>query len=130
MIKTCSIKGFSIKFENGNTVSVQWGPQNYCDPTHPEGRDADSREPMRAESWASETAEVAAWDSDGNWHHFGYDSVEGWRTGDQIAEFINFVANNKLATKSETTPDPIYSYTEEFIPGPVMTAPRCDNSVE
>ncbi len=81
MFKTCSNKGFSIKFENGNTVSVQWGPQNYCDPTHREGRDADSREPMRGESWASETAEVAAWDSDGNWHHFGYDSVEGWRTG-------------------------------------------------
>ena len=103
MFKACSNKGFSIKFENGNTVSVQWGPQNYCD-----ARGEDFLAPMRVESWGSETAEVAAWDCNGNYHHFDPNSVEGWLTGDQVAEFINFVANNKLATKSETTPDPMY----------------------
>ena len=101
MFKACRDKGFSITFENGNTVSVQWGTENYCDPTHPDGRDAAFDAPMQVREWASKTAEVAAWDSEGNWHQFAHDSVDGWRSGDEIAEFIDFVANNELTTVRE-----------------------------
>ena len=89
-------KGFKITFANGNTISVQWGPVNYCDPTHPEGRNAKYDEPMKNDSWEAETVEVAAWDKNGNWHNFGYDQVNGWQNPEQVLEFMNFVANNKL----------------------------------
>lgn len=89
-------KGFSMTFANGNTVSVQWGPGNYCDPTHPQGRNADYREPMRSGSWKATTAEVAAWDADGRWHRFDHDTVCGWMSANEVVEFMHFVANNTL----------------------------------
>lgn len=91
-------KGFSITFENGNTVSVQWGPSNYCEPDHPEGRNAPFDAPASASTWKAKNAEVAAWDKDGNWHKFDFDDVEGWQNGDEVANFIHFVANNELKT--------------------------------
>lgn len=91
-------KGFKITFANGNTISVQWGPVNYCDPTHPEGRNAKHDEPMKNDFWEAETVEVAAWDKDQNWHNFGYDQVNGWQTPEQVLEFMNFIANNELNT--------------------------------
>lgn len=103
MFKACANKGFSIEFKNGNVVSVQWGPANYCEPTHPEGRNAGWEAPMQAEGrvWSSETAEVAAWDKDGNWHDFGGDTVAGWLSGDDVAHFIDFVANNELKIRKD-----------------------------
>jgi hypothetical protein len=91
-------KGFQIQFANGNVVSVQWGPSNYCAPTHEMGRNAPFDAPMRSSAWSSTTAEVAAWDADGDWHNFGYDQVEGYLTPEQVLEFLTFAANNKLDT--------------------------------
>ena len=96
MFSASGNKGFSITFENGNTVSVQWGPSNYCDPTCDEGRDAAHDAPQKSDAWKSETAEVAAWDKDGNWHNCGGDQVKGWLSPAEVVEFINFAANNKL----------------------------------
>ena len=98
MFSTSSNKGFSITFANGNTVSVQWGPHNYCDPTHELGRGADYKAPMQQECWGSTTAEVAAWNADGQWHNCGGDQVKGWLTPAEVAEFINFVATSELDT--------------------------------
>lgn len=98
MFSVSGNKGFKITFANGNTVSVQWGPVNYCDPTHPEGRNAKYDEPMKNDLWEAETVEVAAWDKDRNWHNFGHDQVVGWQTPEQVLEFMNFVANNELNT--------------------------------
>jgi hypothetical protein len=104
MFSATGNKGFSITFENGNTVSVQWGPANYCDPTHKDGRNASFDAPMttgaKGEPWNSETAEVAAWDSDGNWHNCGGDQVKGWLSPAEVVEFINFAASNSLNTSS------------------------------
>jgi hypothetical protein len=94
-------KGFQIKFENGNTISVQWGPANYCSPTHDEGRGAAYDAPAQTGTWSSETAEVAAWNSNCDWHNFGGDTVNGWLTPKEVIEFMTFVANNEL----EITPD-------------------------
>ena len=99
MFSVSGNKGFSITFENGNTVSVQWGPGNYCDPVHPDGRGAGHNAPMKDEgAWKSTTAEVAAWNSDGDWHNCGGDQVKGWMTPAQVLEFISFVAKNELDT--------------------------------
>lgn len=96
MFASSKNKGFSMTFENGNTVSVQWGPENYCDPTHESGREAPFDAPMQTHVWKAGNAEVAAWDSDNRWHRFEYDSVEGWLSTNDVAKFISFVANNKL----------------------------------
>lgn len=99
MFSTSGNKGFTITFANGNKISVQWGPMNYCEPTHPQGRSAPHDEPMKNDFWKAETVEVAAFDKDGNWHNFfGHDQVIGWQTPEQVLEFMNFVANNKLDT--------------------------------
>jgi len=100
MFSASGNKGFSITFENGNTVSVQWGPGNYCNPTHELGRGAAYNAPAEADRWESATAEVAAWNSQGEWHNCGGDQVKGWLKPDEVAAFIEFVANNKLDTSS------------------------------
>ena len=88
-------KGFRITFENGNTISVQWGPANYCDPAHSDGRNASWDAPMRSGAWKASSVEVAAWNEDG-WHDFGCDKVAGWQSPAEVLEFMNFVANNEL----------------------------------
>lgn len=97
MFSATDNKGFSITFENGNTVSVQWGPANYCNPDHPQGRDAPFDAPMQTRVWKAQNAEIAAWNKDGAWHQFAHDSVDGWVSPDDIAAFIHFVANNELS---------------------------------
>lgn len=53
-------KGFHITFENGYTVSVQFGPGNYADNYGASFRDAP---PPRG--WQSSTAETGVWGPDG-----------------------------------------------------------------
>jgi hypothetical protein len=111
MFKAAANQGFSMTFENGNTVSVQWGPGNYCDARHSARVDA----PMNLESgfWESGSAEVAAWNADKEWHNFGtcpdtgldQAQVQGWRTPAQVAEFIAFVSSNELNTVKEKETD-------------------------
>jgi len=98
MLTASDNKGFSITFENGNTVSVQWGPGNYCNPEHSDGRNAPHDAPMKTRTWKAQNAEVAAWDSEGAWHQFEHDSVDGWLTADEVAAFIHFVATSELRT--------------------------------
>jgi len=100
MLSATGNKGFQMAFENGNTVSVQWGPMNYCDPTDERGRSAPMSAPMESDCWGAKSVEVAAWDSDGNWHNFGGDTVRGWLTAEEVADFIIFVSKNSLDTSS------------------------------
>jgi len=85
-------KEFSLTFANGNTCSVQWGPGNYGDHRNL----SNFSMPKAVEVWKSGKAEIAAWDQDGVWYHFGYDDVKGWCTADQVASFIHFVATKNL----------------------------------
>ena len=84
-------KGFQMSFGNGNTVSVQFGKFNYC-----ENRDKPSAFDKNQEIRVSKDAEVAAWDESGVWYNFGYDTVMGWLTADQVQSFIGFVASSNL----------------------------------
>jgi hypothetical protein len=54
-------KGFQLDLPNGVTVSVQWGPGNYCDS---DVRNADFDAPKKAETWGSNLAECAAFVTD------------------------------------------------------------------
>ena len=65
--------GFTLSFENGNTISVQFSQFNYSD--------------------GETTAEVAAWDADGEWISLGdgQGDVVGWQTTNQVADLIQKV---------------------------------------
>ncbi len=83
MFKITQGKGFQMTFENGWTVSVQFGSCNY-------GSNYDV--PFGTRISSATTAEIAAWDADGKWHDFGGDTVQGWCSPDQVARFIQQIA--------------------------------------
>jgi hypothetical protein len=78
--------GLRMTFENGNTISIQFGFGNYCD--------------NKFESKPScKNAEIAIWDKDDNWHNFGGDTVKGYCSTDEIAKWIFFAANFEVNSK-------------------------------
>jgi hypothetical protein len=72
-------QGFHMTFENGWTVSVQFGKNNYVSD--------------RSNTGASPDAEIAAWDENDNWYKFEQngDTVNGWNHADAVADFIAMV---------------------------------------
>jgi hypothetical protein len=83
-------KGFHVVFRNDWTISVQFGPGNYCDnydaPINSEGfKSAGERGSM--------TAEVAAWGPDGNMIDFGGDTVLGRQSPEQVLALMNDLAS-------------------------------------
>ena len=90
MFKSCENKGFQITFDNGWTISVQWGKGNYCD------RRDYSMFSMATEDGVVEckNAEVAVWDADGVWLPLqdSGDDVIGWQTPDEVAALITRVS--------------------------------------
>lgn len=87
MFKITDNKGFQIKFENGWTVSVQWGKGNYCDNYDHNGEYGEPVPP-------STTAEVAAWpEGGGEWLRFeNGDVVDARYTPAQVLELMNRVS--------------------------------------
>lgn len=85
MFKITDNKGFHITFENGWTISVQFGPANYCEnydePLSDEDRIASGKR-------GSKTAEVAWWKEKGQ-----LEGPEGWQTPAQVLAIINDVAS-------------------------------------
>ena len=84
--------GFHITFKNGYTVSVQFGPGNYC-----MNRNIHIGED---EEWAGKTdcidAEVAVWQGHGGLiEHpdFGGDSVMGWVDPEYVLKLLNWAAS-------------------------------------
>jgi hypothetical protein len=75
-------RGFHLGFENGWTLSIQFGNYNYC--SNYVGHDA--REFLEP----SPNAEIAAWDADGKWHDFGSDQVLGYQSPDDVMRWIEF----------------------------------------
>jgi len=76
-------KGFQMTFANGYTVSVQWGPGNYCERNHTEYSAPDA-----SNFWQSKDAEIAAWNKDDVLKFDNGDIVKGHCTPDEVAAFI------------------------------------------
>jgi hypothetical protein len=75
-------KGFQITFSNGWTVSVQFGPDNFCERRH-----------VSKNSSKSIDAEIAAWnDQTGAWHKFGNNEYKGSCSPSEVAEFISIIS--------------------------------------
>lgn len=92
MFKSCGGHGFHITFDNGWTVSVQFAPGNYCNNHKPFYRD-----PETANECAN--AEIAAWDSNGDWHKFEYDTVLGYQSPNQVLDFMNMISKLPASVK-------------------------------
>ena len=94
-------KGVRIKFANGWSISIQWGPGNYT--TAERNRSPWSKDdwhgwlaPKRAEFWGSEDAEIAILQPNGNWYRpegedWG-DDVKGYCTPDDVLKYMNMIA--------------------------------------
>ena len=89
--RICGNKGFHITFENGWTVSVQFGPGNYCDNYDLQmGEDE-----IKAGKQGSSTAECAIIDPKGNlfpYPDWGGDTVSNRSTPKDVAKFIQWAA--------------------------------------
>jgi hypothetical protein len=85
MIKSTLNRGFQITFDNGLTISVQFGTGNYCSRRNYDGKYADE---LKAEIIQSFSAEIAIWDKTGKWFNFGHDTVKGWCEADEVAKWI------------------------------------------
>lgn len=87
MFKVTNNKGFHMTFANGCTISVQWGPGNYCD-------NYNNKEDYGMSVPASSTAEVMAWDAYNNIMHLeDNDEVVGHCNADTVAHFIVIVSS-------------------------------------
>ena len=89
MIKATSNKGFHLTFENGWTISVQFGYGNYCDNGHhPEGLALHNKRIVE-----SGDAEIAIWNKNGVDYTFDNgDIVKGWCSADEVADWIDKVS--------------------------------------
>lgn len=87
MIRITSGKGFQMTFENGVTISVQFGWGNYHDNREmfpgPDYAETDRRLGQEG----SPNAEIAIWRGD-DWYNFGTDTVKGWVSPNEIAGWI------------------------------------------
>jgi hypothetical protein len=88
MFKTTGPTGFHITFDNGWTVSVQFGGGTYSDNKQEDPFSSDNKE--------SSTAEIAAWNKDG-WYEFETenDNVRGYVSANDVLEFMNMIANKE-----------------------------------
>jgi len=79
--------GFQLTFENGLTISVQFGRGNYCSNRF---KDNDLLKQV------ADSAEISIWDTDENAFVFNNNDVcLGWLTTDEIATWIDKVKNAK-----------------------------------
>jgi len=96
MFTSCENKGLQMTFENGLTISIQFGVGNYCERR---SFTASFRSEMDEPIIQSATAEIAIWDAELVWYNFGSDTVTGWVSTDDVADWIYRVKN---ATSLET----------------------------
>ena len=101
---TTQNKGFRMKFDNGFSISVQWGTMNYCErknlmSEHESEMKKSIVESVNAEIAIFDTNNRKQEDSDVGMISLGPDTVEGWVSADQVAKVIAIVQSAK--TKKE-----------------------------
>ncbi len=97
MFKITEGKGFSIQFENGWKVSVQFGPYNYGDHYGLDNIDPVTLHAMKKPeeecgAKGSTLAETALIDTKGEFIDYDGGSVQGYRTPAQVLELLNYAA--------------------------------------
>ena len=80
-------KGFQITFDNGYTVSVQFGPGNYGSNRN---LDPMSRDYAHSDGASAVTAETALLDPNGDFVPYGGDDVQGYRNVGEVMALMNY----------------------------------------
>ena len=82
-------RGLQMTFENGLTISIQFGTGNYCERKNfNASHDDELKEPLIT----SGTAEIAIWHkASDTWFQFESDQVKGWMRPDEVAEWISYI---------------------------------------
>ncbi len=83
-----NFSGINMTFNNGNTISIQWGMGNYS-----------STRFIGAPTPKCTSAEVAIWDEDDNWARIDETEgiVKGWVDPDEIAKLIFITSTNTIS---------------------------------
>ncbi len=83
-------EGFSLRFENGWTISVQWGNGTYSSNT--------TRTPTQPSIKTSRTAEVAAFNDGGLWWDFDQDMIvtEATNSEEETTKVFGFVKTDEV----------------------------------
>ena len=106
-------KGFRMTFENGYSISVQWGVGNYCEKQMI--TNYEWNESTKHDFWSSNSAEIAVFNKEGSMIPItGYtlenkdgtednytDVVSGWLSTNQVAKVIAIVSSAQ--TEDEMT---------------------------
>jgi hypothetical protein len=92
MLKSTENKGFQLTFENGLTISVQFGAQNYCKNRKLGGIYGTE---LNQQTTQCENAEIMIWDREDNDFIFERDIYLGWLSSNEVAIWITQVANAK-----------------------------------
>ena len=91
-------KGFSMIFDNGFEISVQWGTVNYCSRKGDgEWNESMNEKKLIGNRWKSSSAEIAIFDTNKSDEdvldnqdmiEFATDTVKGWVSTDFVAEIM------------------------------------------
>ena len=81
-------KGFGMTFDNGFTISVQWGTENYCEHRNLDIDFDDLPNPKENNRWESRSAEIAVFNDTGIVPVGNSDDVIGWCSADEVAKII------------------------------------------
>ena len=93
MFKITDGRGFHMTFENGCTISVQFGPGNYTDPAV---RKLPLEAPRGEFCWKANLAEVAIFLPNGEFYRIDeMDDVVGWQTVEDVCKWIDVARNIK-----------------------------------
>lgn len=96
--------GFQITFSNGITISVMFKGGNYCE--HKEQDFRFAQKSMEEEGrHTSKDAEIAIWNEGGTWLRFGYDTVKGWVSPDEVGGWISRIMAAKDLAELQSTID-------------------------
>ena len=114
MFKATKNKGFTMKFENGYTISVQFGEGNYCSTINEDN-----------EFTTSISAEVAIYDKDKMLDVFpsyggNNTEVEGYLDSNEVAQLIEIVSKSDTSKEIETNiANMRYHKHDKMFPGPI-----------
>lgn len=99
-------KGFHMTFDNLLTISVQWGTMNQCSNSGSILYDCGHR---AFDYVTAITAEIAIWDTvtGGQFTFSNGDTVLGYITPNQVAEWITLVSNAKGLSNLPSTIEPL-----------------------
>lgn len=93
MIQSTLNKGFSLTFENGLTISVQFGSVNYC--ANKDNSIGNMRRHLVNDITECINAEIAIWDTQDRGFDFGSGTVKGYITANEVADWIIRTKNAK-----------------------------------